>query len=81
MIKSDLHYGACRWLTKKKPSLKRVFFMDNFYMRHGLTTLLNAITNGKSKIIGIVRMNVIDGTKKKCVLKATELLQDQPHGT
>jgi len=46
----------------KDPSGKRLFFTDNFYTRHHLAHALNVITDGEARMIGMVRLSLVDAT-------------------
>ena len=65
----------------QSPCGKRVIFMDNYYTRHPLGRKIKQLTNNETKIIGTVKMNLVDKYNKPKVLEAIEMLQDANHGT
>ena len=49
----------------KSHTSKRVFFIDNFYTRHTLASVLKHVTDEKGRVIGTIKFTNVDGTNRK----------------
>jgi hypothetical protein len=85
-LKKTLHqlFGHYRWPTKQKSS--RILwgeglFMDNIYTHHNLGKKLKLLMDGKVRITGTCRLNVIQANNKVGVKKGIYMLKNKEQGT
>ena len=53
---------------------------DNFYTRHKLAQQLIKVTDGEMKMIGTVRLNLVDGVNRVNIKEAQGKLKDSERG-
>ena len=56
-------------------------FMDNFYTRHSLARKIKQLTKDEIKVIGTVKLNLLDAYNKKNVTEAIQIMQNMPMGS
>jgi hypothetical protein len=56
------------------PSGRHVFFTDNFYSRHPLAHALRVMTDGRARMIGTIRMSLVDLTNRYWLEQAVDLI-------
>ena len=68
--------------TKSHPmECGRLFVTDNFYTRHALGKQLLRLTDGEARLLGTVRMNVVDAVNRPAIKKGIECLQRSERGS
>jgi len=60
----------------RAPFKKRVVVMDNFYTSVGLARTLDQLTDGEIKIIGTIKMNMVQGINRENVKQAETLMKN-----
>lgn len=84
---ADLKSPSALWasqlalLCKKDPANIKWCFIDNFYARHHLGEVIKLLTEGKCKITGTQRLNLVDATNKNNVKKAMDLVEKMERGS
>ncbi len=63
------------------PSGKRVFFTDNFYTRHNLAHALKIMTDGEARMIGTVRLSLVDATNRYWLEQAVKMISKKERGS
>ncbi|ETL80246.1 hypothetical protein L917_19249, partial [Phytophthora nicotianae] len=67
--------------TFRSPSGRRVLVTDNFYTRHTYARVIDLFTDGEVRLLGTVRMNLLDRFNKFALEPAVERIITQERGS
>ncbi|ETK88251.1 hypothetical protein L915_07477 [Phytophthora nicotianae] len=67
--------------TLRSPRGRRLLVSDNFYTRHTYARAIDAFTDGDVRVLGTVRLNLVDKHNKVAFEPAVECIAKQERGS